>query len=557
MSRSKGYQMSGSMPKSSSSQPQSGSEALLAQKQRLLELLREKARRQAKSSLIGYVRHTFPMFWEKENWHHQLIAEYGERVDRREIDRLMVWAPPRHTKSEILSVRRPAWSIGRDVTRQFIIAAYGDRLARTFSGAVRNILRNQRSQQIFDIQFKTIGNTKWQVKRPPELDNEKDSMIAGGILGPFTGEGATDEVIDDPFKNKQDAYSKLIRDAVFEQYQTALLSRLMPGGTITIQQTRWHEDDLCGRLLKNALKDKRASQWVVICLAATNDDGRSSFIWDTRSGKKEYLAKYRALWPAWQSREQLDQIRIDQGPTFWAAMYQQAPVTAQGTIFKRDAWKYFQQLPVIERLVQVYDTALEEKKENDYSAGIDLVLTQQQAYAITDGWRARVPFPQLVSKVYQRWEEALSRYGRYPERLLIENKGSGISLRQQIEANNLVGEWIGPDGTRRRVPMIPVLGMPAVESKEVRAHGISGYQNAGLCWLPEQGFSDAESPMEDFLDETAVFPKGANDDWVDCFVHGMTYYTRPVQGAEQQEVIVSGEDLVISGDLDEFDEREW
>jgi hypothetical protein len=224
--------------------------ALQEQKQRLLELLREKARRQARNSLIGYVRHTFPMFHEKENWHHRLIAEHGEMVDRREIDRLMVWAPPRHTKSEILSVRRPAYSIGRDVTRQFIIAAYGDRLARTFSRSSRNILRGARSQQLFDIRFKSTGDTKWQVVRPPDRDNEKDSMIAGGILGPFTGEGATDLIIDDPFKNKQDAYSKLIRDAVYEQYTTALLSRLMPGGTITIQQTRWHEDDLCGTLVE-------------------------------------------------------------------------------------------------------------------------------------------------------------------------------------------------------------------------------------------------------------------------------------------------------------------
>jgi hypothetical protein len=95
-----------------------------------------------------------------------------------------------------------------------------------------------RSQQLFDIKFKNWGDTKWQVRTSTEVDNEKDSMIAGGILGPFTGEGATDLVIDDPFKNKQDAYSKLIRDAVYEQYTTALLSRLMPGGTITLQQTQ-------------------------------------------------------------------------------------------------------------------------------------------------------------------------------------------------------------------------------------------------------------------------------------------------------------------------------
>jgi predicted phage terminase large subunit-like protein len=322
----------------------------------------------------------------------------------------------------------------------------------------------------------------------------------------------------------------------------------MPGGTITLQQTRWHDDDLAGRLLKAALKDKRASQWVVICLAATNDDGRSSYIWNTKTGEKKYLPKYEALWPQFQSREELDRIQVDQGPTFWSALYQQAPIAAQGTIFQRGAWKYFQQLPVIERLIQVYDTALEEKKDNDYSAGIDLLHTQV-GYAVPDAWRDRVPFPQLVAKVYDRWEQAGARYGRYPERLLVENKGSGISLRQQIEANNLVGEWIGPDGARRAVPIIPVLGMPAIESKEVRAHGVSGYQNAGTCWLPERA-----DWLDDFLDETSTFPKGANDDWVDCVVHGLTYFTRPVVGAEQEEVIVSGDEITISSDLDDYDQ---
>jgi phage terminase large subunit-like protein len=205
---------------------------------------------------------------------------------------------------------------------------------------------------------------------------------------------------------------------------------------------------------------------VVICLAATNDDGKSSFIWNTRTGEKKFLPKYEALWPQFQSREELERIRIDQGPTFWEAMYQQAPVTARGTIFKRDAWKYFSQMPVIERLIQVYDTALEEKKDNDYSASVDLLHTQQQGYAVADGWRGRVPFPKLVAKVYDRWEEAASRYKRYPERVLIENKGSGISLRQQIEANNLVGEWVDPDGIKRRVPIIPVLGMPATSRRK-------------------------------------------------------------------------------------------
>jgi hypothetical protein len=524
-------------------------------------LLQEKLRRKAQRNLLAFTKYTMPTF--EESWHHAEIAKYLELLDRRApfpgfkkgLDGLIICAPPRHTKSEEATVRRPAWSIGRDPSRQFMIAAYAGPLATSFSRACRDVMRDAPYQDLWPTKFVTFADSHWQVKRPGGFDNKKESMIAAGITqGGFTGEGATDFIIDDPFKNQSEAYSAGIRDKVWDQYRTVARTRLQPGGTICVQQTRWHHDDLVGRLLKMATSNPKARQFVVLVLSATNDDGQQSYVWNTATGEKTYYPKYDALWPAWWPRDVLDGLEVELGPAFWQAMYKQAPTEAQGTILKRDCWQYFTEpgRPLIQRLIHVYDTALEEKKDNDYSAMLEMA-TVQAGFAVMDGWRDKVPFPKLVEQVYDRWARAGRIHGRYPEWLVIEWKGSGISLGQQIEANNIVGEWIGPDGKTRRVPYIPIVKMPATTSKEVRAHGISGYQNARQCWLPQYGFSDPECRLEDFVDETAVFPKGANDDWTDCFVHGMTMFTRPMDETEESTIVHAGQDISISDALDDID----
>jgi predicted phage terminase large subunit-like protein len=176
------------------------------------------------------------------------------------------------------------------------------------------------------------------------------------------------------------------------------------------------------------------------------------------------------------------------------------------------------------------------------------MATARGGFAIFDAWRGKVTFPYLVEKVYERWEQSAKSYGRYPDRLVVENKSSGTQIAQQIDANNLTGIWTFPDGQTRRVPPIPLLRIPAQQSKTLRAQGISGYHEAKLIALPRGG-----EWVKDFVDEHALFDKGPHDDWVDCTVHGITYFTRPVE--EHEETIVHDEDVRISSDLDELELR--
>jgi predicted phage terminase large subunit-like protein len=502
-------------------------------------------RRLSRRNLIPFCKQTHPTY--QANWHHQLIADHLEQLSAGKLtEHLMIFAPPRHGKSEQIAVRFPAWELGERPHEHYITTAYGDELAATFSRACRNTIESPSYQRLWPHKFKSRNDTKWELRR--KIDDHRATYISSGILSALTGEGATRLLVDDPVKNKEEAYSKLIRNKTYDNYLTAASTRMQPQGKKVLVMTRWHEDDLAGRLLTLAVKNKTADQWIVIVLAATNDEGKDSYIWNTRTGVKTFFPPYAALWPEAYNREALDNTAANLGQVFWNAMYMQRPTTPGGEIFKRDNWGWFDSVPhtEIEHIVQVYDGACKEKEENDYSASLTIASTGTK-FPILDQWRDKVTFPHLMAKVYERWQQCADLYNRYPDRLLVEDKSSGTQIAQQIETNNMVGVWTFPSGETKNVPPIPVTRIPATVSKEIRARGISGYHEAKLILLPR-----GADWVDDFVDSCALFPKGINDDWEDCLVHGITYYTRPTE--EQEMVQEYYQPITISHDLDEVEQ---
>jgi predicted phage terminase large subunit-like protein len=483
------------------------------------------ARQGARSSLIEFTRFTFPGYTPGN--HHHVIAHYLQQLtfNRMTNDGIMIFMPPRHGKSELVDIRWPAYDLGHKPEGHFIGTAYGDSLANTFSRACRNVIRGSQYQRLWPRNFKLENDKRWEIER--ENDDQRASYIAVGILGSMTGEGATRLLVDDPVKNAEEAYSEVIRQKTYDNYLTAASTRMAPKGKKVLVMTRWHEDDLAGRLLRDAQQNPKADQWTVLCFAATNEDGTDSYIWDTRTGVKRYMTPYKALWPDQFDVDHLEKTRATLGEVYWSALYMQRPQAAVGGIFKRNNWAEHDGIGKLDYIIQVYDTAFAEGQENDYSATIDLG-SAPGCFPVLDAWRGKVSFPDLVQRVYERWDRALARYGRCPDRILVENKGSGISLIQQIEANNLAGVYVFPNGRPKRVPKIPVFGMPATVSKVVRAQGISGYHEAKLISLPKGQIEW----KNDFVDECALFPKGPHDDWVDTLVHGVTWYSRPVEESE-------------------------
>lgn len=514
--------------------------------------------------------------------------------------RIMIWTPPRHGKSDLVSVNQPAKLMGDTPTTQFMCITYGSDLAGSMSKSCVTLMGHEPYKRLYpEVQFERKAVERWKIKRKAEVDNGKDSMIASGIKSPLTGEGASRISVDDPYKNKSEAYSKTIRDTVENEYQSSIYTRRAPGCVITLTLTRWHEDDLAGRLLARAAKNKRADQWLVVCLPAMNDNGDEAYVWDTATGQKFYLPAYTALWPGTAPcnedgdplcsvcgtvgepggtcpnaecgakvgsvrypRVELDKTKAGLAEPFWLAMYQQRPTNERGGMFKRDKWGEAEGIVRYDRAVHVWDTALEDSDEADYTAYEEMLYTDGK-FVITDAWHDKLDFPALQVAVYAKWHAALQR-GVQPEAVLIENKGSGISLLQTIEANNadpyfriecVPGTWVS-----YRLPIVP---MPATVSKEIRALSIVTYQNAGLVALPKptqkvlaDGTIDYETVewLADFIEEHAAFPRGKHDDWVDATVHALTYYTRPVNGVEEELTVVEEyDDVTFSSDLDDVD----
>ncbi|MEP3891358.1 MAG: terminase family protein [Hellea sp.] len=277
----------------------------------------ERGRRcEARADLLAFTQYTFSQYEAAP--HHRRIARTLEAVDRGEIDRLMVTMPPRHGKSEEVTIRFPAWALGRNPKRHIITACYNAELASGFGRSVRNILATPAYDKIFQTQLARDSKAanRWNT-------TDGGAYIAAGVGTAITGRGADIFIIDDPLKDRAEAESELRRQAVWDWYTSTAYTRLMPGGAVIIVQTRWHEDDLAGRLL--AHQEKGGDQWHRLDLPAIDASGQ-------------------ALWPEKYPLSALRRIQAAIGPRDWSALYQQAPSPEDGDFFRREWFDMFSEL---------------------------------------------------------------------------------------------------------------------------------------------------------------------------------------------------------------------
>jgi predicted phage terminase large subunit-like protein len=412
--------------------------------------------RAARQSLLAFTEYTHPLYQRAA--HHELIAEKLEAVERGEIDRLMIFMPPRHGKSELASKRFPAWCLGRNPKRQIIAASYNSDLANDFGRNVRNIIAEPEFGQVFtgvtlapDSQAANRMNT-----------NHGGTYVAAGVGTAVTGRGADIALIDDPFKDREEADSERRRETVWDWYRSTLYTRLMPGGSIVLIQTRWHEDDLAGRLL-----EQERGQWDVLELPALHPERG-------------------ALWPEWYDETALLRIKETIGPREWSALYQQSPQPDEGTFFQRDWFKTWDTLP----LLHYYGTSDYAVTDGggDYTVhrlwGID---PNGNVYRV-DGWRG-----QTTSDVWI--EEKLNLIAKYKPLAWF---GEGGVIQKAIE----------PMLTRRmqeRKVFCRLEWLPSVADKPTRARSFQAMAASGRVFF---------EPGAD-ISEHLVFPAGKHDDDVD------------------------------------------
>ncbi len=415
-------------------------------------------------------------YWKPYNYLTYLSDKLTQMEDHPIF--LIITIPPRHGKSELISHWLPVWFLNKWPSKRVILTSYEAGYAADWGGTVKDTIDSNQDELGIFLTRDTKSKSNWKIQ------GYGGGMITAGVGGPITGRGAHLAIIDDPIKNYKEALSPTYRENNWQWYRSTLRTRLEPGASIIIIMTRWHEDDLAGRLIADPGEDGIKDEWEVINIPAIAKE-------DDILGRKpgEALNPERYDIPA------LNKLRISTGPYWWPALYEGSPVAEGGNIIKMGWFKYYDALPHLLRIIQIWDTAFEEDQRNDRSACITLG-EGEHGYYLIDCYAARLEFPDLQKMLKAKYFE------RKPSRILVEYKVSGISLVQQI----------------RRDTKLPILPVKPEGSKEMRAHSVTGIIEAGKVFLPE------EAPwLSEFLNEVTRFPAAPHDDIVDAFVYGLEY----------------------------------
>lgn len=481
------------------------------EKLELLELLDEKARRHFDEFVLACTSSGYDMGWVHEQLCQQLDWFLAEVVAKRS-PRLMIFMPPRHGKSELASRKFPAYALGRYPDLSIIAASYASDLANAMNRDVQRTIETDSYETLFPGTRLNDDNVRTNAQGGFLRNSEIFEVVgregvykSAGVRGGVTGRGMHIGVIDDPVKDAAEAASPVVRGSVWEWYQSTFYTRLMPGGGILLIMTRWHEDDLAGRLLK-AAKDG-GEQWRVLKFPAIAVED------ELEPGTEKLLRKMgEPLHPARYDAAQLARIKMAVGSRVWASLYQQDPTIAGGNIFKRENWKwlkppkllsemstsdradYFRALG-IKRIVQRWDTALGGKKSNDYSACVTLGIGPSKYYVI-DVWKSQCEYPEVkrqMQTLYDKWK---------PSKVVVEGGGSASGKASVQEL--------------KRTTRLPLLESTTVMDKVLRAELISPSHEAGLVTVFE-----GEPWVADFIEQCTNFPNAKFDDDVDAFIGTM------------------------------------
>ena len=429
----------------------------------------------------------------------QRLEKFSEQVANKESPRLMLFMPPRHGKSTLASVAFPAWHLGRHPDHEFISCSYSGSLAMSFSRKVRQLLREPVYKNVFEksrLDKDSQSIESWQT-------TQGGGYVAAGVGGGITGKGANVLVIDDPVKNREDAESDNNRAATWDWYTSTAYTRLSPGGGILVILTRWHDDDLAGRLLKQA--EDGADQWEVIrypAIAEIDENFR-------KQGESLHPERYNV--------DALEQIRKAIGPRDWSALYQQNPVSDEGDYFSRDMIRYYEYDEIDTAELNYYcawDLAIGQRDRNDYSVGIVVGVDEYDNLYVVDVVRGKYDGFELVEQIldlYETWRPGIVGIERGHIEMAL-----GPFLQKRTRERGLSEAYFKDLKVGRR-------------DKEARARAIQGRMQQGMVYFPKDAVWTGT-----MVAELLRFPNGAHDDQVDALAwiglmmtEFATFYERP------------------------------
>jgi predicted phage terminase large subunit-like protein len=422
--------------------------------------------------------------WNWEWKHLQVMDGVIDRIVSGELRFVILSVPPRHGKTEKMTVRQAAYRLELDPSLPIILAAYNSKTARKFSRKIRRLAR---------------GRIELSKERQAAEDWETEA--GGGVRAAGVGEGIAGLpgkliLVDDPIKDAAEADSQAFRDRVWEWYTEDVYTRLEPGGAIVITMTRRHEDDLVGRILAS----EDGPSWTVIRLPAIAED----------TGDPIGRAPGEALCPDRYDETALARIKRVVGPRTWSSLYQQRPAPAEGYIFKSEWFRYYTTRdhpiiengfavptlpPVMQGWLQSWDMSFKEKSDSDFVDGQVWSRLGADCY-LRDEDHARRDFVGslgAVKRLSAKWPDAHLK--------LIEDKANGPAI---ISA------------ARDQLP-----GLVAVQpegDKVSRAYAVTPICESGNVWLPHPAIAPWVTRLVLSLTQ---FPYGQHDDDVDAFTQAL------------------------------------
>ena len=467
--------------------PKATTRKQLLQQVRLVEALLTK---QAEHSLRRYVEQAWPILEPAvaflPNWHIDYLVEHLEAVTAGEITRLLINVPPRHMKSTLVSVLWPTWEWIRRPSGRWIFASHAESLAIKHSVDRRTVLQSEWYRRRWGEIVRLASD---QNEKREFLNTRRGHMTATSIGASILGKGGNRIVVDDPH-NPVLVESDGQRDAAIRFFSRTLSTRLDSKATdaIVVVMQRLHERDLAAVCVDFGFTH--------VCIPAEAEV--TTRVVFPRSGHVVSRDAGDVLWPAREGVAVLAQQRQLLGAAVYAGQYQQRPAPAGGTIFRRDWFRYYDELPRDLEIAQSWDMAFKDKADHDYVVGLVAGRLGADIYLI-DRVKGQWSFSESCRQV-----EALAEHYPSTTTTLIEDMANGPAII---------------DALTHRIPGI--IAVQPAGGKIARAQAAQPRVEAGNVYLPNP---HAEGPLradrawvDDFLHQLTVFPHGAHDDDVDAF----------------------------------------
>lgn len=433
-----------------------------------------------RTDLLTWAEHTLGTDGLTPARHHRLLMARLQAVAEGTIDRLMVLMPPGSAKSTYCSVLFPVWWFARHPASSVIAASHTADLAKHFARQARALVSEHAAVLGYRLEAGERAAARWST-------SARGQYFATGVRGPIAGRRADLAIIDDPIRTLADAESPRQRNHLWDWYRSDLITRLKPAGRVVIVMTRWHQDDLAGRLL-----ERNAQDWTLLRLPALAEA-------DDPMGR---LAG-QPLWPEWEDEAALLRKRDQVGERVWSALFQQSPRPLQGSLFKVSQIEIIPAPPTATdgMIVRAWDlaaTAADGRNDPDYTVGLKLLRDAVGRLVVLDLVRLRT--------------SALGVERALMETAAADGKSVLISLPEDP----------GQAGKSQALNYVRTLaGYRIVTSREsgsklTRALPVAAQVEAGNLALVHAAWNHA------FIEELRDFPYGRKDDQVDALARGFS-----------------------------------